>query len=70
MSLIVLIRDFEKAIVRVVQDSSYVTLSSSLSELSQAGNELSQQYQTLTTSAKSLSEGMRLFVILFPDRPL
>ena len=38
------------------------TLSSSLSELSQAGNELSQQYQTLVTGAKSLSEGMRLFV--------
>lgn len=37
------------------------TLSSSLSELSQAGNELSQQYQTLVTGAKSLSEGMRLF---------
>ena len=37
------------------------TLSSSLSQLSQAGNELSQQYQTLTTGAKSLSEGMRLF---------
>lgn len=37
------------------------TLSSSLSELSHAGNELSQQYQTLTTSAKSLSEGMSLF---------
>lgn len=37
------------------------TLSSSLSELIQTGNELSQQYQTLTTGAKSLSEGMRLF---------
>lgn len=37
------------------------TLSSSLSELSQAGNELSQQYQTLVTGAKSLSEGMSLF---------
>ena len=37
------------------------TLSSSLSELSQAGNELAQQYQTLVTGAKSLSEGMRLF---------
>lgn len=37
------------------------TLSSSLSELSHAGNELSQQYQTLTTGAKSLSEGMSLF---------
>lgn len=37
------------------------TLSSSLSQLIQAGNELSQQYQTLTTGAKSLSEGMRLF---------
>lgn len=37
------------------------TLSSSLSQLSQAGNELSQQYQTLTTGAKSLSEGMHLF---------
>ena len=37
------------------------TLSSSLSQLSQAGNELSQQYQTLTTGAKSLSEGMSLF---------
>ena len=37
------------------------TLSSSLSQLSQAGNELSQQYQTLTTGAKSLSEGIRLF---------
>ena len=37
------------------------TLSSSLSQLSQAGNELSKQYQTLTTGAKSLSEGMKLF---------
>ena len=37
------------------------TLSSSLSELSQAGNELSQQYQTLVTGAKSLSKGMSLF---------
>lgn len=37
------------------------TLSSSLSELSQAGNKLSQQYQTLVTGAKSLSEGMNLF---------
>lgn len=37
------------------------TLSSSLSQLSQAGNELSQQYQTLTTGAKGLSEGIRLF---------
>ena len=37
------------------------TLSSSLSQLSQAGNELSQQYQTLITGAKGLSEGMRLF---------
>lgn len=37
------------------------TLSSSLSELSQAGNKLSQQYQTLVTGAKSLSEGMSLF---------
>lgn len=37
------------------------TLSSSLSQLIQTGNELSQQYQTLTTGAKSLSEGMRLF---------
>lgn len=37
------------------------TLSSSLSELIQTGNELSQQYQTLTTGAKSLSEGMSLF---------
>lgn len=37
------------------------TLSSSLSQLNQAGNELSQQYQTLTTGAKSLSEGMSLF---------
>ena len=37
------------------------TLSSSLSELSQAGDELSQQYQTLMTGAKSLSEGMSLF---------
>lgn len=37
------------------------TLSSSLSELSQAGNELSQQYQTLVTGSKSLSEGMSLF---------
>lgn len=37
------------------------TLSSSLSQLSQAGNELSQQYQTLITGAKSLSEGIRLF---------
>ena len=37
------------------------TLSSSLSELSQAGNELSQQYQTLVTGAKSLSEGISLF---------
>lgn len=37
------------------------TLSSSLSQLSQAGNELSQQYQTLITGAKSLSEGMKLF---------
>lgn len=37
------------------------TLSSSLSQLSQAGNELSQQYQTLITGAKSLSEGMSLF---------
>ena len=37
------------------------TLSSSLSQLSQAGNELSQQYQTLVTGAKSLSEGMSLF---------
>ena len=37
------------------------TLSSSLSQLSQAGNELSKQYQTLVTGAKSLSEGMSLF---------
>ena len=37
------------------------TLSSSLSELSQAGNELSQQYQTHVTGSKSLSEGMSLF---------
>lgn len=37
------------------------TLSSSLSKLIQTGNELSQQYQTLTTGAKSLSEGMSLF---------
>lgn len=37
------------------------TLSSGLSKLSQAGNELSQQYQTLVTGAKSLSEGMSLF---------
>ena len=37
------------------------TLSSSLSELSQAGNKLSQQYKTLITGAKSLSEGMSLF---------
>lgn len=37
------------------------TLSSSLSELSQAGNKLSQQYQTLVTGTKSLSEGMSLF---------
>lgn len=37
------------------------TLSSSLSQLIQTGNELSQQYQTLTTGAKSLSEGMSLF---------
>ena len=37
------------------------TLSSSLSELSQAGNKLSQQYQTLVTGAKNLSEGMSLF---------
>ena len=37
------------------------TLSSSLPELSQAGNKLSQQYQTLVTGAKSLSEGMSLF---------
>lgn len=37
------------------------TLSSSLSELSQAGNKLSQQYQILVTGAKSLSEGMSLF---------
>lgn len=37
------------------------TLSSSLSQLSQAGNELSKQYQTLVTGAKSLSEGMKLF---------
>ena len=37
------------------------TLSSSLSQLSQAGNELSQQYQTLVTGAKNLSEGMSLF---------
>lgn len=37
------------------------TLSSRLSELSQAGNKLSQQYQTLVTGAKSLSEGMSLF---------
>ena len=37
------------------------TLSSSLSELSQAGNKLSQQYQTLVTGAKSLSQGMSLF---------
>ena len=37
------------------------TLSSGLSKLSQAGNELFQQYQTLVTGAKSLSEGMSLF---------
>ncbi len=37
------------------------TLSSGLSKLSQAGNKLSQQYQTLVTGAKSLSEGMSLF---------